>query len=88
MAPGRDHREAEARTQKDQDQGKRFEVVVSGTLTTTSGEVVHDWVRAGKGIALKADWDLQPELREGSIVPCLGDYWCDEINLFALAIKS
>lgn len=67
-----------------QEQGKRFEVVVNGTLTTTSGEVVHDWVRAGKGIALKADWDLQPELREGSIVPCLNDYWCDEINLFAL----
>jgi DNA-binding transcriptional LysR family regulator len=67
-----------------QEQGKRFEVVVNGTLTTTSGEVVHDWVRAGKGIALKADWDLQAELREGSIVPCLSDYWCDEINLFAL----
>jgi DNA-binding transcriptional LysR family regulator len=31
-----------------QEQGKRFEVVVNGTLTTTSGEVVHDWVRAGK----------------------------------------
>jgi DNA-binding transcriptional LysR family regulator len=70
-----------------QEQGKRFEVVVNGTLTTTSGEVVHDWVRAGKGIALKADWDLQPELREGSIVPCLGDYWCDEINLFALCVN-
>lgn len=67
-----------------QEQGKRFEVVVNGTLTTTSGEVVHDWVRAGKGIALKADWDLQPELRAGSIVPCLSDYWCDEISLFAL----
>ena len=51
-----------------QEQGKHFEVVVNGTLTTTSGEVVHDWVRAGKGIALKADWDLQAELREGSIV--------------------
>lgn len=67
-----------------QEQGKRFEVVVNGTLTTTSGEVVHDWVRAGRGIALKADWDLQAELREGSIVPCLSDYWCDEIDLFAL----
>jgi len=67
-----------------QEQGKRFEVVVNGTLTTTSGEVVHGWVRAGKGIALKADWDLQPELRDGSIVRCLSDYWCDEINLFAL----
>jgi DNA-binding transcriptional LysR family regulator len=67
-----------------QQQGKRLEVVVNGTLTTTSGEVVHDWVRAGRGIALKADWDLQAELREGSIVPCLSDYWCDEIDLFAL----
>ena len=67
-----------------QEEGKRFEVVVNGTLTTTSGEIVHDWVRAGKGIGLKADWDLQSELREGSIVPCLSDYWCDEINLFAL----
>jgi DNA-binding transcriptional LysR family regulator len=67
-----------------QEQGKRFEVVVNGTLTTTSGEVVHDWVRAGRGIALKADWDLQAELREGSIVPCLSDYWCNQIDLFAL----
>jgi DNA-binding transcriptional LysR family regulator len=66
------------------EQGKRFEVVVNGTLTTTSGEVVHDWVRAGKGIARKADWDLQAELREGSIVPCLSDYWCEEIDLFAI----
>jgi DNA-binding transcriptional LysR family regulator len=67
-----------------QEQGRRFEIVVDGTLTTTSGEVVHDWVSAGKGIALKADWDLQTELRAGSIVPCLSDFWCDEINLFAL----
>jgi DNA-binding transcriptional LysR family regulator len=67
-----------------QEQGRRFEVVVNGTLTTTSGEVVHDWVRAGKGIARKADWDLQAELREGSIVPCLSDYWCEEIDLFAI----
>ena len=71
-----------------QEQGKRLEVVVNGTLTTTSGEVVHDWVRAGKGIALKADWDLQPELREGSIVPCLSDYWCDEINFHPVFARS
>ena len=67
-----------------QDQGKRFEVTVNGTLSTTSGEVVHDWVRAGKGIALKAAWDLQPELAAGAIVQCLTEYWCDEIDLFAI----
>jgi DNA-binding transcriptional LysR family regulator len=67
-----------------EDQGRRFEVIVNGTLSTTSGEVVHDWVRAGKGIALKAAWDLQPELAAGTIVQCLSKFWCDEIDLFAI----
>jgi DNA-binding transcriptional LysR family regulator len=67
-----------------QDQGKRFEVIVNGTLSSTSGEVVHDWVRAGKGIALKAAWDLQPELAAGTVVQCLSEFWCDEIDLFAI----
>jgi DNA-binding transcriptional LysR family regulator len=67
-----------------QDQGKRFEVIVNGTLSTTSGEVVHDWVRAGKGIALKAAWDLQTELAAGTIIQCLSEFWCDEIDLFAI----
>ena len=67
-----------------QDQGKRFEVTVNGTLSTTSGEVVHDWVRAGKGIALKAAWDLESDLAAGTIVQCLSEFWCDEIDLFAI----
>ena len=67
-----------------QEDEHRFEVKVAGTLTTTSGEVVHDWVRAGRGIALKASWDLAPELRDGAIVQCLKEYWCDRIDLFAV----
>ena len=67
-----------------QEGGKRFEITVSGTLTTTSGEVVHNWVCAGRGIALKAGWDVQPNLDAGSIVECLKDFWCDEIDLFAI----
>jgi DNA-binding transcriptional LysR family regulator len=67
-----------------QENGQRFEVKVAGALTTTSGEVVHDWVRAGRGIALKASWDLAPELQDGSIVQCLEKYWCDQIDLFAV----
>ncbi|MFT4111343.1 LysR family transcriptional regulator [Silvibacterium sp.] len=67
-----------------QEDGKPFEVKVNGTLTTSSGEVVHDWVRAGRGIALKANWDLGPELEEGSIVQCLEQFWCDPIDLFAI----
>jgi DNA-binding transcriptional LysR family regulator len=67
-----------------QEGDKRFEMTVYGTLTTTSGEVVHNWVRAGRGIALKAVWDVQPDLEAGTIVECLKDFWCDEIELFAI----
>ncbi len=67
-----------------QEGGKRFDLTVSGSLTTTSGEVVHNWVHAGRGIALKAVWDIQPDLVTGTIVECLNDFWCDEIDLFAL----
>ena len=67
-----------------QEDGRRFEVTVKGALTTTSDEVVHDWVRAGMGVALKASWDLLPELAEGVIVQCLEPFWCDQIDLFAI----
>jgi DNA-binding transcriptional LysR family regulator len=67
-----------------QENGRKFEVTVNGTLTTTSGEVVHDWVRAGMGIALKASWDLVPELAAGTIIQCLEPFWCDQIDLFAI----
>jgi DNA-binding transcriptional LysR family regulator len=67
-----------------QENGKRLEVVVTGSLTTTSGEVVHDWVRSGRGIALKAVWDVQPDLETGALIECLEDFWSDEIDLFAI----
>jgi DNA-binding transcriptional LysR family regulator len=67
-----------------QEGGKRFDLNVSGSLTTTSGEVIHNWVHAGRGIALKAVWDIQPDLVAGTIVECLEDFWCDEIDLFAI----
>ena len=67
-----------------QEDGKPFQMTVSGTLTTTSGEVVHNWVCAGRGIALKAVWDVQPDLETGTLAECLKDFWCDEIDLFAI----
>jgi DNA-binding transcriptional LysR family regulator len=34
--------------------------------------------------ALKAVWDVQPDLEAGSLVECLREFWCDEIDLFAI----
>ena len=67
-------------------QGRR-EVRVSGTLTTGSGEVMHDWAVAGKGLALKAMWDVQEDIAAGRLVECLAEYWCDEIELYAVYLS-
>lgn len=63
--------------------GRRRAVHVSGSLASTSGEVVHDWIMAGLGPGLKALWDVREDLREGLLVECLPDFWCDEIALYA-----
>jgi len=63
---------------------RRIEVRVKGNLTTTSGEVMHDWALAGKGIALKALWDVPEDLASGRLVSFLTDHWSNEIELFAI----
>jgi len=65
----------------------RREVRVDGTLTTSSGEVVHDWALSGKGLALKALWDVEEDLAAGRLVECLADHWCDEIDLYAIYLS-
>jgi DNA-binding transcriptional LysR family regulator len=63
---------------------KRIEVRVKGNLTTTSGEVMHDWALAGKGIAFKALWDVPEDLASGRLVSILTEHWSNEIELFAI----
>jgi DNA-binding transcriptional LysR family regulator len=63
---------------------KRVEVRVKGNLTTTSGEVMHDWALAGKGIAFKALWDVPEDLASGRLVSILTEHWSNEIELFAI----
>ena len=64
--------------------GKRLEIRVKGNLTTTSGEVMHDWALAGKGIALKALWDVPEDLASGRLVSFFTEHWSNEIELFAI----
>jgi len=69
------------------DGDRRRDVRVAGTLTTSSGEVLHDWALAGKGLALKALWDVREDLAAGRLVECLADHWCDEIDLHAVYLS-
>jgi DNA-binding transcriptional LysR family regulator len=64
--------------------GLQQEVVVSGSLTTNSADVVHSWILAGRGIGLKASWDIQADLEDGRLVELLAPYSDDVMNLYAV----
>ena len=50
-------------------------VVVSGPLSSNSGELVRDWCLDGRGIMLRSLWDIEPQLASGQLVRVLPD-WC------------
>ncbi|CDY78935.1 Transcriptional regulator, LysR family [Caballeronia glathei] len=66
------------------EEGQPRDVPVSGTLSTANGEVLHDWVLQGRGLALKALWDIQEDLRSGALVECMPEHQCDQIELYAV----
>ena len=63
--------------------GKVTETQVRGTLSSNNSEVVHAWALAGLGLALKAHWDLEMDIKAGRLLELLVPYACDEINLYA-----
>jgi DNA-binding transcriptional LysR family regulator len=65
-------------------QGSPLEVRVSGTLSSTSGEVIHDWALSGQGLAFKAEWDIADDLREGKLLECLSAFAVDELRLYGV----
>jgi DNA-binding transcriptional LysR family regulator len=64
--------------------GKPLEVRVRRTLSTNSAEVVHDWILSGRGVGLKALWDIEDDLAEGRLVELLAPFTDSEINLYVI----
>ncbi|MDR3580494.1 MAG: LysR family transcriptional regulator [Oryzomonas sp.] len=52
-------------------------VRVKGPLSCNNGEVVHQWVLDGHGIALRSIWDVNGSLRDGLLVRVLPEYHQD-----------
>jgi DNA-binding transcriptional LysR family regulator len=61
-------------------------VTVGGSLSSTSGEVIHGWALEGRGIAFKAEWDIVDDLKEGSLVECLHDFSCYNMHFFGVSV--
>lgn len=59
-------------------------VQVGGTLATTSGELLHEWVLEGRGIGLKALWNVGDDIEQGRLLQLLPDHPCREVALYAV----
>ena len=64
--------------------GEKREIGVTGHLISNGTDTVHLWAREGGGIAVKARWDIEEDLRAGDLVTILPDCRCDDIHLYAV----
>jgi DNA-binding transcriptional LysR family regulator len=64
--------------------GQPREVHVRGTLMTNNAEVMHGWALMGRGLVLKALWDIEDELKDGRLVEVLAPFTDSAINLYAV----
>lgn len=59
-------------------------VRISGTLTTNDGEIAVKWALEGHGILMRAEWDIQQYLADGSLVRVLPDHDTPNADIFAV----
>ncbi|CAB3790142.1 LysR family transcriptional regulator [Pararobbsia alpina] len=63
---------------------KPREIQVKGTLLTNNGEVLHGWTLMGRGVGLKALWDIKDDLKQGRLIELLPSFAHNVINLYAI----
>jgi DNA-binding transcriptional LysR family regulator len=56
----------------------------SGRLDCSDGQVLHDWCRAGLGIAWRSTWEVEHEVASGELVSVLEDYAAPPNGIYAL----
>jgi DNA-binding transcriptional LysR family regulator len=64
------------------EEGRITQIQVRGSLLTNNAEVLHDWAAAGRGVGLKALWDIEEDLAAGRLVRLLQPFECDEAKLY------
>jgi DNA-binding transcriptional LysR family regulator len=57
-----------------QKNGENLAFSVNGNRIANDGRLVHRWCLAGFGIALKTQWDVQDDIKEGRLIHLLKEY--------------
>jgi DNA-binding transcriptional LysR family regulator len=59
-------------------------VRITSAMRSNSGEVAHDWARAGLGIMVRSEWDLMDDLGSGRLVELLPDWELPSADVVAI----
>ena len=55
-----------------------------GRLDCSDGQVLHDWCRAGLGIAWRSTWEVEAEIASGALVSLLEDFRAPPNGIYAV----
>lgn len=64
--------------------GATMVLKVSGKFECNDGAVLHDWARAGEGLAWRSMWEVGDDLREGRLVSVLDEWAAPPIGIYAV----
>lgn len=64
--------------------GKPFAVRVKGTLTANDGELLYRWACAGLGLAWRSTWEIQRELKAGTLMTVLDAFEVPDYDIRAI----
>lgn len=56
----------------------------SGRLDCSDGQVLHDWCVAGLGLAWRSTWEVEQEIRDGTLQSVLDDFIAPPNGIFAV----
>jgi DNA-binding transcriptional LysR family regulator len=66
-------------------EGKRsLGIAVTGRLTCNDGAVLHEWARAGLGLAWRSTWEVGEDLRSGVLRSVLDGYAIEDNDIYAV----
>jgi LysR family transcriptional regulator, transcriptional activator for dmlA len=64
--------------------GRTETIKVHGKLSTNDGEVALNWALDGRGILMRAEWDIAKYLRSGRLVQVLSEYDTPPADIYAV----
>lgn len=64
--------------------GRSFAVRVDGDLDCNDGELLYEWVKQGLGLGWRSTWEIQAELKRGTLITVLDEYAAPDYDIQAV----